>query len=175
MPLLSDLRMYGRFALGMRSFLRNKMTLEQARTIVRERLARREESFLGIVRDRIFGYARSPYLPLLKEADCAMADIETSVERHGMGGEPPTPAKVREIERVGARCFPYYVVTEIGSVGSGCGNPVDQNDCHLFEDNVALIQHPRFVPGTEIEVDAFHFTTLVPTAPKILLNVESDD
>ncbi len=31
------------------------------------------------------------------------------------------------------------------------------------------------MPGTEITVDSFHFTTLLPTAPKLLLNVESDD
>jgi len=31
------------------------------------------------------------------------------------------------------------------------------------------------VPGSDITVDAFHFTTLLPTARKLLLNVESDD
>jgi hypothetical protein len=31
------------------------------------------------------------------------------------------------------------------------------------------------VPNTAVKVDAFHFTTLLPTAPKLMLNVESDD
>jgi hypothetical protein len=46
---------------------------------------------------------------------------------------------------------------------------------HFFRDYFALIQHARRVPGTELYVDAFLFTSLLPSAPKILLNVESDD
>lgn len=42
-------------------------------------------------------------------------------------------------------------------------------------DHLALIQAFREVPGFEITVPSFHFTTLLPTAPKVLLNVESDD
>jgi len=57
----------------------------------------------------------------------------------------------------------------------GCVQPSDTNDLHLLKDGVALIQYPRHVPGTEITVDAFHFTSLMPTAPKLMLNVESDD
>jgi hypothetical protein len=91
------------------------------------------------------------------------------------GGEPLTPAKMRGIARVGGRCFPTYFFTELGPVGMSCAAPADSNDQHLFEDTVALIQHPEQVPGADIMVDAFHFTTLLPSAPKILLNVESDD
>jgi hypothetical protein len=91
------------------------------------------------------------------------------------GGEPPTPAKVRAIERTGARYIPNYFFSEAGAVGMGCACPADENDNHFFEDSFALIQHPRQVPGWEITVDAFHFTSLLPTAPKLLLNVESDD
>jgi hypothetical protein len=91
------------------------------------------------------------------------------------GGEPPTPAKVGEIARTGARHVPTYFFTEAGAVGMGCAEPIDVNDIHLFKDALALIQHPRQVPGSEITVHAFHFTALMPTAPKLLLNVESDD
>ena len=90
-------------------------------------------------------------------------------------GEPPTPAKVRVITRTGARFVPHYALTETGYVGSGCAQPADINDLHFFNDILALIQYPRQVPGSEITVDAFHFTTLLPTAPKLMLNVESDD
>jgi hypothetical protein len=38
-----------------------------------------------------------------------------------------------------------------------------------------MIQFPRTVPGTDIQVSAFNMTSLMPTAPKILLNVEIDD
>ncbi len=44
-----------------------------------------------------------------------------------------------------------------------------------FKDRLALIQRSRAVPGTDVTVDAFLFTTLSPAAPKLLLNVESDD
>jgi hypothetical protein len=63
----------------------------------------------------------------------------------------------------------------VGYIGMGCANPVDENDIHFFKDNLALTQHPCRVPGTDISVEAFHFTSLRPSAPKILLNVESDD
>ncbi len=91
------------------------------------------------------------------------------------GGEPPTPAKMREISRSGARCVPHYVFTEAGIIGTGCVRPIEANDLHFFKDSTALIQHPRQVPGSEITVNAFYFTTLRPSAPKLMLNVESDD
>lgn len=91
------------------------------------------------------------------------------------GGEPPTPAKVREITRSGARWIPVYSFSEVGSVGFGCANPADGNDIHFFKDGLALIQHPQAVPEWNMSVDAFYFTTLLPTSPKLLLNVESDD
>lgn len=91
------------------------------------------------------------------------------------GGEPPTPGKVREITSAGARWIPGYYTTEADAVGMGCGHPLDGNDLHLLKDALALIQTPRPVSGWDVEVDAFNFTTLLPTAPKILLNAESDD
>jgi hypothetical protein len=91
------------------------------------------------------------------------------------GGEPPTAAKVREITRTGARHVPHYFFAEAGQVGAGCAQPADTNDIHFFKDLLALIQHPRQIPGTSTTVDAFLFTTLLPSAPKLLLNVESDD
>ena len=90
-------------------------------------------------------------------------------------GEPPTPAKVGEITGSGAQWIPSYYFGEVGVVGIGCAQPVDGNDIHLFKDILALIQCPRRVPGFEITVDAFCFTSLLPTAPKLMLNVESDD
>jgi len=91
------------------------------------------------------------------------------------GSEPATPAKVRGITRTGARWLPHYASAESGAVGMGCVYPVDGEDVHFYKDHLALIQYPRQVPGTDITVDAFHFTTLLSTAPKLMLNVESDD
>ncbi|OGQ80158.1 MAG: hypothetical protein A3F90_12710 [Deltaproteobacteria bacterium RIFCSPLOWO2_12_FULL_60_19] len=91
------------------------------------------------------------------------------------GGEPPTAAKVQGMIQVGARWIPMYWFTEAGCVGQGCARPADGNDIHLFKDGLALTQYPRKVPGSEITVLAFNFTTLLPSTPKLLLNVESDD
>jgi hypothetical protein len=44
-----------------------------------------------------------------------------------------------------------------------------------MQDHVAMIQAIRKVPGFDVDVNAFCFTSLLPTAPKMLLNVESDD
>ena len=60
-------------------------------------------------------------------------------------------------------------------MGIQCGAPCEAGDHHLLEDGVALIQHPREVLDSGVEVDAFYITTLRPMASKIFLNVESDD
>jgi hypothetical protein len=91
------------------------------------------------------------------------------------GGEPPTPGKVQAITRAGAHWVPTYFFNETGAVGMGCTRPADINDIHFFKDVLALIQYPRTVPGSSLTVEAFHFTSLLPTAPKLMLNVESDD
>lgn len=70
---------------------------------------------------------------------------------------------------------PVYISSDMGPLGLGCAAPTEANDQHLLEDCVALIQHPRAIPGAETAVDAFYFTSLRPAAATILLNVESDD
>ncbi len=90
-------------------------------------------------------------------------------------GEPVTEAKRREIEQVGASVFPIYVFIEAGFVGHACFNPTTADEVHFLKDSLALIQHERKVPHAELSVDAFLFTSLLPSAPKILLNVESGD
>ncbi len=385
MGIFSDLKMYGRFAWGLRGFLKHTLTLEEAKAIIKRRMEEREPNFLRLVRKGIYGYPKSPYLPLLKLAQCEMGDLENILKMKGLegtlhalreagvyitfeefkgrepivrngkvipvkahdfdnpylshyyhvetggttgagtrvpldldhiaelapfymvaidahhllyapaicwygllpdetgllyilfrssykclpvkwfspitkrdfrpsfkdrfatqyiirmgrmfgypipwpepvpldqaiivarwvadilknhgrcllsthvsmllrvslaaqeegldltgatlmgGGEPPTPSKVREIICSGARYVPNYFFAETGPVGWGCAQPAEINDLHFFKDSLALIQYPRQVPGSVMTVEAFHFTTLFPTAPKIMLNVESDD
>jgi hypothetical protein len=91
------------------------------------------------------------------------------------GGEAITPAKSKAIAATGARLVPLYFVVEIGAVGWGCARPADASDLHLIEDSLALVQHPRQVPSSELTVDSFYFTRLLPSAPKVMLNVETDD
>ena len=76
--------MYGRFAWALRGFLRETITLEDARAIIRERIEKREENFLRLVEQGIFGYPRSPYLPLLKLAQVELGDIQNMVRDKGL-------------------------------------------------------------------------------------------
>jgi hypothetical protein len=383
--ILSDLKMYSRFAWGLRGFLKHTLTLEEAKAIIKRRMEERETNFLRLVRKGIFGYPKSPYLPLMKMARCEMGDIEDMVRNKGLedtlralreagvyitfeeskgrepivrngkvfpvkahdfdnpflnhyyqgttggttgagtrvdtdldyiadrapdimvgrsahdilnkptaiwrgilpdstgliaaltlarygnipdkwfipitsrefkpplkhhlaaqttlmmgrlfgvslprpepvpldqaiiisrwiaetlktdsacligtnvslalrvciaareqglnlkgttftgAGEPPTTTKVNIINSMGACYVPNYSTVETLYVGTGCAQPTDCNDIHLYKDALALIQYPREVPGSEVIVNAFHFTTLLLTAPKLMLNVESDD
>lgn len=91
------------------------------------------------------------------------------------GGEPPTPAKVAQIVSTGATFRSSYAFSEVGTVGSSCMHATGPNDQHFMQDHLAMIQASRPVPGFALEVPAFCFTSLLTSAPKLLLNVESDD
>jgi hypothetical protein len=109
----------------------------------------------------------------------ALAASEAGLDLRGVaitaGSEAPTEAKVRNIVRSGARLATHYYSMEVGAMGMGCARPADANDQHLLSDHLAVITCPRSVPGFEHAVDAFHFTTLLPTARTIMINVETDD
>ncbi|MGH7844070.1 MAG: hypothetical protein ACREQW_02700 [Candidatus Binatia bacterium] len=90
-------------------------------------------------------------------------------------GEPLTAAKVKVIESMGARAIPRYAFTEAGILGYGCGAPQASDDMHLLSGNVAVIDSARFVTDNAVSVPAFYVTSLLKTAPKILINVENGD
>lgn len=89
------------------------------------------------------------------------------------GSEPPSRAKVRQIESAGARFVPGYWMIEAGFLAQGCAAPRDETDVHLFADAFAVVGPPA-VAATGGE-RSLHLTTLLPTAPKLMLNVEVDD
>jgi len=92
-----------------------------------------------------------------------------------VAGEPPTVAKVRGMERSGAHVFSDYGAVETGRVALGCTHPDHHTDMHVTTDTVALILFPRTVPESGETVNSIHITSLVPTMPKLLLNMELDD
>ncbi|HEX2463997.1 MAG TPA: hypothetical protein VHR17_05165 [Thermoanaerobaculia bacterium] len=101
------------------------------------------------------------------------ADIDLTGVVMMSGGEPLTQAKAEAIAASGARAIPSYHMSEVGAIGRGCPRATDPNDQHFQSDHLALIQAPRSVGS--FEVQAFLLTTLLPTAKRILLNVEIDD
>ncbi len=103
------------------------------------------------------------------------AGIDLTGATFRIAGEPVTKAKVSAIRRTGAKVFTTYGYSELGRVGMGCSRPIDANDLHLCKSMCAMIPYDRLVPGTDIKVPAFNFTSILPSAPKILLNAECDD
>ena len=84
MKAFSRLCTYGRFAVGLRRFLRRRLTLEEAEAFIREQLGKREENFLRLVERGVYGYRRSPYRALLQMAGCEFGDLRAMVVRDGM-------------------------------------------------------------------------------------------
>jgi hypothetical protein len=109
----------------------------------------------------------------------ALAAEELGIDLEGVtfssGGEPATSAKVGRITRTGARFIANYFLMEAGPVGFGCSTSGDPGDQHLLTDHLALVASPREIGESGISIRSFHITTLLPSAPKILLNVETDD
>jgi hypothetical protein len=82
-----------------------------------------------------------------------------------VGSEPLTLSKHREIESSGARVYARYFATELGTVGIGCGSPCEIGDYHLATPSVAAIA----------DAGSLLYTSLLDSAPKILINVELGD
>ncbi|MGH7799087.1 MAG: hypothetical protein ACREOW_00480 [Thermodesulfobacteriota bacterium] len=92
-----------------------------------------------------------------------------------LGGEPYTPAKAQVLAESGSRAGCHYSMAEIGNIGIGCANPKDLDDVHLLTDKIALIQRTKPVGNSGLNVGALVYTTLLPSCPRLMLNVESDD
>ena len=101
-------------------------------------------------------------------------DIDLAGVTFLVGGEPLTSGKAGDIRRTGAVVGSMYVLSEVGAVGGACGDPQAPDDVHFMSDSFGLILHRRPLPYGG-EVDALMLTCLLDTAPKIMLNVESDD
>lgn len=109
----------------------------------------------------------------------ATAAVEHGLDLGGAAfitiGEPLTAGKRRVIERSGARVIVRYAMTEAGIIGYACGTPRGSDDLHALESNLAIVQQDVTLGEDEATVGALLFTSLLPVAPKILLNVQSGD
>ncbi|MFM7845380.1 MAG: hypothetical protein ACKPEY_14265, partial [Planctomycetota bacterium] len=88
-------------------------------------------------------------------------------------GEPYTAAKAAVIAASGCQAACNYSMSEIGNIGIACPEADERDDVHLLEDKLAAIQ--RDVAVGSSTVPALIYTTLLPSCPKLMLNVESDD
>jgi hypothetical protein len=91
-----------------------------------------------------------------------------------VGGEPYTPARDRVLREAGCAGFPFLHANEAGRIGVTCAARRFPDEVHLLLDKLAVLRRDveartRPIDGTLV------LTTLWPRAPKLLLNVESDD
>jgi len=83
---LDDILVGIRLLWSLPGFLRNPVTPEQARGILRRRLDQREAEFLALVRRSVYEHADSPYRELLRAAGCEYGDLEKLVAQEGVEG-----------------------------------------------------------------------------------------
>ncbi len=109
----------------------------------------------------------------------ATAAVEAGLDLTGVtfmgAAEPATPAKVRGILRSGASYLTNYGMAEAGMVGTGCPNGLDHTDVHFMRDSLAVVPGSRIPDVPDDSVVSFAVTSLLHSAPKILINVDIDD
>ncbi len=68
------------------AFLRRRVTPDQARGVLRQRLATRGADFLSLIRRTVFARPDGPYRTLLRAAGCDYEDLVLLVQREGLEG-----------------------------------------------------------------------------------------
>ncbi len=82
----TDLRVGARFLRALPRFLRHPVRPDEARAIVRRRLATRETDFLDMARRCVTAHPNGPYHFLFEAAGCELGDLESLVRREGVEG-----------------------------------------------------------------------------------------
>lgn len=92
-----------------------------------------------------------------------------------VSGEPLTQFKSKSIAKTGARIAPHYGPGG-GNAGSlGCGNPSFIDEMHVPQTMFTLVEQPRSLDYRGPPIYPLMLTTLHPSAPRFLLNVENGD
>ena len=79
-------KIFAQFPFALRRFLKQKISLADAKRILRERMQRREENFLRMLERNVYDNPRSPYLQLLKHAGCELNDVRALVKQKEIEG-----------------------------------------------------------------------------------------
>ncbi|MDP2689482.1 MAG: hypothetical protein Q8P48_05150, partial [Deltaproteobacteria bacterium] len=92
-----------------------------------------------------------------------------------LGGEPYSEAQAEVLSYAGCRVVNRYSMAELGNIGIACATPDRFDDIHLITDKIAVIKRQKLLGDGEMSVGALVYTTVLPSCPKLMLNVESDD
>ena len=76
--------MFARFPFAARRFMTQRITLDDAKRIARERMEQREANLILTVTRSVYNNPASPYLALLKHAGCEIGDFRDLVTRKGV-------------------------------------------------------------------------------------------
>ena len=79
-----DLRVAAGLAGSVARLLRHPLSLAEARGELARRLAQREQDFLALARDAIYGHPASVYRRLLHHVGCELGDLDRLVRREGL-------------------------------------------------------------------------------------------
>jgi hypothetical protein len=115
----------------------------------------------------------SPALRLAIAAD--EAGIEMGDVTFFIGGEPLTPLKHEQFVRRGHRVVSAFAFAEFGVAAWSCPRGREPDDLHVFTDRAAVRRYPRPVGADGATAPAFLFTTLLPHARRVMINVETGD
>ncbi|UCF38488.1 MAG: hypothetical protein JSU96_06505 [Acidobacteriota bacterium] len=92
-----------------------------------------------------------------------------------VGSEALTPARAVVLSDAGVRFGAHYAITEVGPVAMACSDRQCVDEAHLLTGKLALIQDEKTTDRGERIQDAFYLTGLLPSLPKIMINVEMGD
>jgi hypothetical protein len=99
-------------------------------------------------------------------------DIAGTVVR--VGGEPHTAARAALFEAARIRPIVHYAMSEVGRIGTACAHSAYTDEVHVAHEKVALFSRSTTLLTGEA-VAGLVVTTLLPMAPKVLLNVAVGD
>ncbi|MBZ5606462.1 MAG: hypothetical protein LAO79_29585, partial [Acidobacteriia bacterium] len=91
-------------------------------------------------------------------------------------GETLTDSKRELIESAGIEVFPIYTTSDFGQIGVPC-HEMNSGDCvHIAMPSVALVARPApSLWGDGELLNSLHVTSVLPFAPRVLINVEMGD
>lgn len=104
----------------------------------------------------------------------AARKLDIAGTRFLVGGEALTDTKRALIVAAGCHANARYTISEFGRAGLSCPH-MTGNCVHVCRDQIAVITRRRVAPLSDVEVDSLLFTTLLPFAPHVAINLEMDD
>src|SRR6266849_641809 len=84
MGLISSIRKSSRLLFGLKEYLKDTISIEESKEIIRSRMVSREELFLHILKKGIHENTNSPYLKLLQLAKIEFNDVKSMTLRVGI-------------------------------------------------------------------------------------------